>query len=45
MHKNVHREITPLAPEDSFLVFDRVKQNFDFPVHFYTEFEGIRKVL
>ncbi|WP_194766861.1 AraC family transcriptional regulator [Tamlana sp. I1] len=35
----VHREITPLSPEDSFLVFDRVKENFDFPIHFHPEYE------
>tara|TARA_R110000868_G_scaffold178979_1_gene418904 strand:+ start:8946 stop:9824 length:879 start_codon:yes stop_codon:yes gene_type:complete len=35
----VHREITPLSPEDSFLVFDRVKQEFDFPIHFHPEYE------
>jgi len=48
-----HREITPLAPEDSFLVFDRVKDDFDFPVHFHPEFElnfilngkGVRRVV
>ncbi|HMC02346.1 MAG TPA: AraC family transcriptional regulator [Flavobacteriaceae bacterium] len=53
MHKNIHREITPLAPEDSFLVFDRVKQDFDFPIHFHPEFElnfifngkGVRRVV
>jgi len=53
MHKNVHREITPLAPDDSFLVFDRVKQEFDFPIHFHPEYElnfifngkGVRRVV
>ena len=35
----VHREITPLSPEDSFLVFDRVKKEFDFPIHFHPEYE------
>lgn len=35
----IHREITPLSPEDSFLVFDRVKDDFDFPVHFHPEYE------
>lgn len=35
----VHREITPLSPEDSFLVFDRAKENFDFPIHFHPEYE------
>jgi AraC-like DNA-binding protein len=37
--KNVHREITPLTVEDSFLVFDRTKSEFDFPVHFHPEYE------
>ncbi len=36
---NVHREITPLSAQDSFMVFDRVKDFFDFPVHFHPEFE------
>lgn len=35
----IQREITPLSPEDSFLVFDRVKDDFDFPVHFHPEYE------
>tara|TARA_R110002049_G_scaffold61453_5_gene163720 strand:+ start:25685 stop:26572 length:888 start_codon:yes stop_codon:yes gene_type:complete len=51
--KNVHREITPLSPEDSFLVFDRLKQDFDFPIHFHPEYElnfimngkGVRRVV
>ncbi len=51
--KKVHREITPLSNEDSFLVFDRVKNEFDFPVHFHPEFElnfinnckGVRRIV
>ncbi len=39
IHKNIHREITPLSQEDSFLVFDRIKEDFDFPVHFHPEYE------
>lgn len=35
----IHREITPLSSEDSFLVFDRVKDDFDFPIHFHPEYE------
>ena len=35
----IHREITPLSMEDSFLVFDRVKDNFDFPIHYHPEYE------
>lgn len=53
MHKHIHREITPLSPEDSFLVFDRIKNDFDFPIHFHPEFElnllingkGVRRVV
>lgn len=53
MKKNIHREITPLAPEDSFLVFERVKKYFDFPIHFHPEYElnfifggkGVRRVV
>jgi YesN/AraC family two-component response regulator len=34
-----HREIPPLTKGDSFLVFDRLKDTFDFPVHYHPEFE------
>ncbi|UJF29590.1 AraC family transcriptional regulator [Kaistella sp. 97-N-M2] len=37
--KNFFREIPPLTSTDSFLVFDRVKDNFDFPIHFHPEYE------
>ena len=53
MNLNAHREITPLAPDDSFLVFDRIKQDFDFPIHFHPEYElnfifngkGVRRIV
>jgi AraC-like DNA-binding protein len=53
IENDFHREITPMAPEDSFLVFDRIKDNFDFPIHFHPEFElnfilngkGVRRVV
>lgn len=53
LYKDIHREITPLSPEDSFLVFDRVKDEFDFPIHFHPEFElnfisngrGVRRIV
>jgi AraC-like DNA-binding protein len=53
IENNFHREITPMSPEDSFLVFDRIKDNFDFPIHFHPEFElnfilngkGVRRVV
>lgn len=34
-----HREIPPLTKGDSFLVFDRVKDSFDFPIHYHPEYE------
>ena len=51
--KKIHREITPLSPEDSFLVFDRIKSEFDFPVNFHPEYElnfirkgkGVKRVI
>lgn len=51
--KKIHREITPLSPQDSFLVFDRKKSTFDYPIHFHPEFElnfisggkGVRRVV
>ncbi len=37
--KKIHREITLLNTEDSFLVFDRTKEVFDYPVHYHPEME------
>ena len=53
MRNEVHREITQLSPEDSFLVFERIKDDFDFPIHFHPEYElnfirngkGVRRIL
>ena len=53
MNKNIHREITQLSPSDSFLVYYRVKDEFDFPLHFHPEYElhfihkgkGVRRVI
>lgn len=39
MENNVHREITPLTSQDCFIVFDRVKDQFNFPIHFHPEIE------
>ena len=33
------REITPLQQNDSFLVFNRKRKGFDFPIHYHPEFE------
>ncbi len=53
MIDNIHREITQLTPEDSFLIYDRVKDDFDFPIHFHPEYElnfiqngkGVRRII
>ena len=53
MRSSVHREITQLSPEDSFLVYERVKDDFDFPIHFHPEYElnfiykgnGVRRII
>ncbi|MBS2211960.1 helix-turn-helix domain-containing protein [Carboxylicivirga mesophila] len=39
MENQIHREITPLKDNDCFLVFDRKRKAFSFPVHFHPEFE------
>ena len=39
MISNVMREITPLTPGDCFTIFSRVKQKFDFPLHYHDEYE------
>lgn len=38
-YENFYREIPPISAEDSFLVFDRIKNRFEFPVHYHPEFE------
>ena len=53
MRNSVHSEITQLSPEDSFLVYERVKDDFDFPIHFHPENElnfiykgeGVRRII
>ncbi|MCU4157287.1 helix-turn-helix domain-containing protein [Carboxylicivirga sp. A043] len=39
MQHEVHREITPLKENDCFLVFDRERRAFSFPIHFHPEYE------
>lgn len=39
MRKDVHREVTPLEKKDCFLVFDKRRKEFSFPIHFHPEFE------
>ncbi|WP_027125080.1 AraC family transcriptional regulator [Gelidibacter mesophilus] len=53
MNENINREITQLKSDDVFLIIDRVKQKFDFPIHFHPEYElnfilngkGVRRVV
>ncbi|MCM5663697.1 helix-turn-helix transcriptional regulator [Galbibacter mesophilus] len=53
LHKKFHREITPLSDHDCFLIFDRVKSHFDFPIHYHPEYElnfisngkGVRRIV
>jgi AraC-like DNA-binding protein len=39
MTTQVLREITPLTQSDCFTIFSRVKNEFDFPLHYHEEFE------
>ncbi|MDE3185250.1 MAG: helix-turn-helix domain-containing protein [Bacteroidota bacterium] len=39
MKPNLLREITPLTQSDCFSVFSRIKDEFDFPLHFHEEIE------
>ncbi|MGM0375853.1 MAG: AraC family transcriptional regulator [Bacteroidota bacterium] len=39
MQNHIHREITPLQEDDCFLVFDRERNRFNFPIHFHPEYE------
>ncbi len=49
----MHREIISLSPEDSFLVLDKTKDYFSYPVHYHPEFElnfisggkGVRRII
>jgi len=53
MTEKINREITLLKPDDVFLIINRVKQKFDFPIHFHPEYElnfilngrGVRRVV
>lgn len=39
MHSNIIKEITPLTNSDCFTIFERKKQDFDFPLHYHEEME------
>lgn len=53
VYQKAHREIIQMSPNDSFLVFDRTKDSFDYPIHYHPEFElnyisnapGVRRVV
>jgi len=36
---NVFREVTPLSEEDCFVIINRVKSEFSYPVHVHPEYE------
>lgn len=39
LNSNIIKEITPLTKGDCFTIFERRKQNFDFPLHYHEEME------
>lgn len=39
IRESIHREITPINEDDCFLVFDRERSLFTFPIHFHPEYE------
>lgn len=39
VNSNIIKEITPLTKGDCFTIFERRKQNFDFPLHYHEEME------
>ena len=39
MKEEILKELIPLTQSDCFTVFSRLKQNFDFPLHYHEEYE------
>ena len=39
MGRTINREITLLEPDNGFLVINRIKDKFNFPIHFHPEYE------
>ncbi len=39
MTQKITREVTPLTESDCFTLFWRVKEHFDFPLHYHDEYE------
>lgn len=38
-HTNILTEVPPISEHDSFVVFERRKSSFNFPIHIHNEFE------
>ena len=36
---NILTEVPPISKQDSFVVFERRKSNFNFPIHIHSEYE------
>jgi len=53
MQEKYHREVKQLTPKDCFMVFDRIKDKFPFPLHFHPDYElnfifngkGVRRII
>ncbi|MEN8125500.1 MAG: AraC family transcriptional regulator [Bacteroidota bacterium] len=41
MYKNFYREITQLTSDEIFLIYNRYKDDFDFPIHYHHDHELI----
>ena len=35
----IFKEVSPLSPKDCFIVIERLKSSFDFPIHIHPEYE------
>jgi len=38
-YSNIFREITPLSSEDCFIIMNRTKSTFTYPIHVHTDYE------
>lgn len=39
INTELFKEVTPLSPKDSFVVIERLKNTFNFPIHVHDEYE------
>ena len=37
--KNIQHEITPINEDDLFIILNHPKADFDYPIHFHSDFE------